>query len=224
VSRAQAKGRPKAGPAAPRGTLNEARWEEILGIAAQVFLEKGYEAATVREIASRAGLLNQGSLYYYIESKEDLLLALIERAYVRAVAALEEGADVAGSDAPTRLSAFIVRWIDRMVLGDNPAAVVEREFRSIDPRRLASFRPMREACNAFVRGLIDQGVSEGHFDGGLDPNVAVQNIYFLLNNTHRWYRPTGRLTYDQMIEWYQTFVLRGLGYAPADTSGRGNAP
>ena len=224
MSRAQAKGRPKAGPAAPRGTLNEARWEEILGIAAQVFLEKGYEAATVREIASRAGLLNQGSLYYYIESKEDLLLALIERAYVRAVAALEEGADVAGSDAPTRLSAFIVRWIDRMVLGDNPAAVVEREFRSIDPRRLASVRPMRDACNAFVRGLIEQGVSEGRFDGGLDPNVAVQNIYFLLNNTHRWYRPTGRLTYDQMIEWYQTFILRGLGYTPPDVKGPGGRP
>jgi len=213
VSRAQAKGRPKAGPAAPRGTLNEARWEEILGIAAEVFLEKGYEAATVREIASRAGLLNQGSLYYYIESKEDLLIALIERAYVRAVAALDEDVAIAGSDAPTRLAAFIVRWIDRMVLGDNPAAVVEREFRAIDPARLASVRPMREACNAFVRAVIEQGVAEGHFDGALDPNVAVQNIFFLLNNTHRWYRPTGRLSYDQMIAWYQTFILRGLGCA-----------
>ena len=206
MSRAQAKGRPKAGPAAPRGTLNEARWEEILGIAAEVFLEKGYEAATVREIASRAGLLNQGSLYYYIESKEDLLIALIERAYVRAVAALDENVAIAGSDAPTRLAAFIVRWIDRMVLGDNPAAVVEREFRAIDPARLASVRPMREACNAFVRAVIEQGVAEGHFDGALDPNVAVQNIFFLLNNTHRWYRPTGRLSYDQMNVWYQAII------------------
>jgi TetR/AcrR family transcriptional regulator, cholesterol catabolism regulator len=213
VSSTQGKRRPRAGPAAPRGTLNEVRWEEILGIAAEVFLDKGYEAATVREIATRAGLLNQGSLYYYIESKEDLLIALIERAYVRAVAALQEDEAIAGSDAPTRLADFIVRWIDRMVLGDNPAAVVEREFRAIDPRRLASVRPMREACNAFLRGVIEQGVSEGHFDGALDPNVAVQNIFFLLNNTHRWYRPTGRLSYHQMIEWYQTFVLRGLGCA-----------
>lgn len=51
------------GTSAPRGTLNEARWDEILAAAADVFIEKGYEPATVREIAGKAGLLNQGSLY-----------------------------------------------------------------------------------------------------------------------------------------------------------------
>jgi AcrR family transcriptional regulator len=197
--------------AAPRGTLNEERWEEILAVAAEVFLDKGYEAATVREIAARAGLLNQGSLYYYIEGKEDLLVAIVERAYVRAVAALVEDDAVSQADAPTRLSAFIVRWIDQMVLGDNPGAVAEREFRSLSADRFRSIRPLRDACNAFLRGIIDQGITEGHFDASLDANVAVQNIFFLLNNTHRWYRPTGRLSYSQMIDWYTTFIVRGLG-------------
>lgn len=197
--------------AAPRGTLNEERWDEILAVAADVFLEKGYGAATVREIASRAGLLNQGSLYYYIESKEDLLLAILERSYGRAVETLDEDTDTATADAPTRLAAFIVRWIDRMVLGDNPGAVAEREFRSLSPERLASVRPLRNACNTFVRKIIEQGVAEGHFDGTLDTTVAVQNIFFLLNNTHRWYRPTGRLSYGEMVDWYQRFILRGLG-------------
>lgn len=203
--------RKSAAVTAPRGTLNEERWEEILAVAAEVFLEKGYEAATVREIAARAGLLNQGSLYYYIEGKEDLLVAIVERAYVRAVAALVEDDVVAGADAPTRLSAFIVRWIDQMVLGDNPGAVAEREFRSLSADRFRSIRPLRDQCNAFLRGIIDQGIAEGHFDASLDANVGVQNIFFLLNNTHRWYRPTGRLSYPQMIDWYTTFVVRGLG-------------
>jgi len=208
-----AKKRAKGGATMPRGTLNEERWEEILSIAADVFLEKGYEAATVREIAARAGLLNQGSLYYYIETKEDLLVAILERAYARGVAALEEDAGTAEADAPARLAAFIVRWIDQMVLGDNPGAVAEREFRSLHPDRLGSIRPARDACNRFVRGIVDQGIKDGDFDDSLDPTVAVQNIFFLLNNTHRWYRPTGRLSYDQMISWYQTFILRGLGAA-----------
>jgi AcrR family transcriptional regulator len=212
--RARAPKRPtRNGSGTPRGTLNEERFEEILGIAANVFLEKGYDAATVREIAARAGLLNQGSLYYYIETKEDLLLAIIERAYARGVATLEEDESLAGADGPTRLAAFIVRWIDRMVLGDNPGAVAEREFRSLSPDRLGSIRPLRDACNAFVRDIVKQGVAEGHFDGSLDTTVAVHNIFFLLNNTHRWYRPTGRLSYAQMIDWYTTFILRGLGAA-----------
>jgi TetR/AcrR family transcriptional regulator, cholesterol catabolism regulator len=195
----------------PRGTLNEVRWDEILGVAAQVFLAKGYEAATVREIASRAGLLNQGSLYYYIESKEDLLVALVERAYARAVRTLAEDPALAVADAPTRLAAFIVRWIDDMVMGDNPAAVAEGEFRSINSSRLEAIRPLREACNTYLGDLIKQGVSEGHFDPELDTTIAVNNIFFLLNNTHRWYRPTGRLPYNQLIDWYKTFILRGLG-------------
>lgn len=195
----------------PRGTLNEERWEEILAIASDVFLEKGYEAATVREIAARAGLLNQGSLYYYIESKEDLLVAILERAYAKGVATLDEDEHTATADAPTRLSGFIVRWIDQMVLGDNPGAVAEREFRSLNPERLGSIRPARDACNRFVRMIIHQGLAAGDFDDTLDPTVAVQNIFFLLNNTRRWYRPTGRLSYEEMIRWYQTFILRGLG-------------
>ncbi|MCU1463709.1 MAG: hypothetical protein JWO37_3784 [Acidimicrobiales bacterium] len=203
---------------APRGTLNETRWNEILTIAAEVFFQKGYEAATVREIAKRAGLLNQGSLYYYIKSKEDLLLALIERAYTQAVATLEEDDAVAASDGPTRLAAFIVRWIDKMVLSNNPLAVLEREFRSLEPSQLDAVRPLRDACNAFVRAVIEQGIAEGSFDGSLDPSVALHNIFFLLNNTHRWYRPAGRLSYDAMIDWYQTFILRGLSAPgrPAD--------
>ena len=203
--------RTKIPPSPPRGTLNEERWEEILGIAADVFLEKGYEAATVREIAARAGLLNQGSLYYYIETKEDLLLAIIERAYARGVVTLQEDEDTANAAAPTRLAAFVVRWLDKMVLGDNPGVVAEREFRSLSPQRLSTVRPMRDACNAFVRTIIEQGMTDGDFDASLDATVSVNNIFFLLNNTHRWYRPTGRLSYDQMMDWYKTFILRGLG-------------
>jgi AcrR family transcriptional regulator len=194
-----------------RGRLNEERWEEILAVSAEVFLEKGYETTTVREIASRAGLLNQGSLYYYIEAKEDLLVALVERAYARAVGTLVEDEALAGADAPSRLAAFIERWIDQMVLGDNPAAVVEREFRAISPERLGTVRHHRDACNAFLREILEQGAAEGSFDSGLDPTVAVQNIFFLLNNTHRWYRPSGRLSQQEMIDWYKTFIGRGLG-------------
>ena len=58
--------RPPPNPLEPReGTLNEKRWSEILRAAAEVFSEKGYEATTINDIASRVGLL-KGSLYYYM--------------------------------------------------------------------------------------------------------------------------------------------------------------
>src|SRR5690606_20295851 len=54
----------------------EERWSELVKVATQVFYEKGYEAASLQDIADRLGML-KGSLYYYIQTKEDLLYEVI---------------------------------------------------------------------------------------------------------------------------------------------------
>jgi TetR/AcrR family transcriptional regulator, cholesterol catabolism regulator len=55
-----------------------ARTQQIIDAAARVFREKGYDGATLRDIAEEAGLL-PGSLYYHIRSKEELLRLIIEQ-------------------------------------------------------------------------------------------------------------------------------------------------
>ena len=60
----------------------EERWEAILVAAEKVLDQKGYQAATLRDVASRVGL-QTGSLYYYIDSKEDLLFSVLRRAHPR---------------------------------------------------------------------------------------------------------------------------------------------
>src|SRR6476646_2120443 len=64
----------------PRGTRNEKRWAAVIDAAEQVFLERGYQAASLKEIANRVGML-KGSLYYYIDTKEDLLFEIVRRAH-----------------------------------------------------------------------------------------------------------------------------------------------
>ena len=79
---------------------HEARWEEIVDASAQVF----------HEVASRVGIL-KGSLYYYIESKQDLLLAVIKREHERGLTTIEEDAAARAAPPPERLAAFIRRWM-----------------------------------------------------------------------------------------------------------------
>lgn len=196
--------------AAPRGTLNEERWDEVLAAAAEVFVEKGYGQATVREIASRAGMLNQGSLYYYIQTKEDLLYALIERSYHRAVAATAEDAETAAAPAPDRLRAFIRRWVDEVILCDNFTIVVGREFRSLDAQRREALRPLGDHCERFVLGLLQAGVEEGHFDPALNLTASVMSILSLLNNSHRLVGAGGQISREDAMRWHITFILRGL--------------
>src|SRR3954447_26300946 len=54
------------------------KFNKIVDASAKVFREKGYKAATLEDIANEVGML-KGSLYYYIEKKDDLLYAVVER-------------------------------------------------------------------------------------------------------------------------------------------------
>src|SRR3989304_7631004 len=67
----------------------ELREEEILRQAAKVFKEKGYHGASVQDIADAVGM-QKGSLYYHIESKEDLLFRVMDRGMGTVLAPLEE--------------------------------------------------------------------------------------------------------------------------------------
>jgi TetR/AcrR family fatty acid metabolism transcriptional regulator len=61
-----------------RAQLIEARRNQILDAAAQVFAEKGFHRATTREIASTAGI-SEGTIYNYFDNKESLLIGIMFR-------------------------------------------------------------------------------------------------------------------------------------------------
>ena len=196
-------------PRTPRGTLNVARWNEILEAAGEVFHEKGYQAARIEDIAARVGIL-KGSLYYYIESKEDLLFALSDQAHSSGVESIAEPPPLADADAPTRLGEFIARWC--VVLDANPpyATVAEREVGRLSGERYEQVMGKRNQLHRFVRSIIEQGIAEGSFDPATDPGVATNALFELMNGTRHWFRPDGRKTTQDIGTWYRTFVLRGL--------------
>ena len=198
-----------SGRAAPRGTLNVARWNEILEAAGEVFHEKGYTAARIEDIAARVGIL-KGSLYYYIESKEDLLFALSDQAHSSGVESIAEPPELAGADAPTRLGDFVRRWC--VVLDANPpyATVAEREVGRLRGDRYDQVMAKRNQLHGFVRSIIEQGIAEGSFDPSIDPGVATNALFEMMNGTRHWFRQDGRMTTLDIAQWYRDFILRGL--------------
>ncbi len=207
-------GVPRLSARPPKAVVGESRWYEILDVAAHVFYEKGYEATTIQDIASRVGLL-KGSLYYYIDTKEDLLYAIAEHVHADGLRYLTEDETLMRADAVTRLSRFVERWMARLATNIRYSAVVEREFRSLRPERVQTLIDQRDAYDQFVRDIIGQGVDEGAFDPAVDPAVAANSIMQLMNYTHLWYRPEGRLSFADIGDWYRTFILRGLALAPS---------
>ena len=193
--------------------LHPERWSEIVDAAGEVFDEKGYAAARIEDIAARVGLL-KGSLYYYIDSKEDLLFAIVDGNHSRGIVVIEEGAALEGSDPPTRLGGFVERWIG--ILSANPgyAALAERDLRRLSPERQAIVMNKRGRIHRFVREIIEAGIAEGCFDSGIDPGITTNNVFDMLNGISQWFRPGRPLQYDELAEQVRRFVLRGLGAEP----------
>ena len=93
------------------------------------------------------------------------------------------------------------------------AQMRERDVRLLSDERRAKVMEMRNEMHRYVRRIIEQGVADGYFDSTTDPGVATNSVFELLNSTVRWFRPTGRLSYDDLGVFYRDFVLRGLGSA-----------
>src|ERR1700691_5274991 len=87
-------------PRAPKRQRGKQRVAELLAAGAAVFAEKGYEAATITEIATRAGA-PIGSLYQFFPSKEALADTLVQN-YVALLAADLEALEAGARDIDTR--------------------------------------------------------------------------------------------------------------------------
>src|SRR3954462_13395772 len=96
-----------AGERKPR----EERWAQLLEVATQVFYERGYDGASLQDIADRLGML-KGSLYYYIHTKEDLLFEVINAVYEEGLTSVRAAAEIPG-DPLERLERIIIAHVEQ---------------------------------------------------------------------------------------------------------------
>jgi AcrR family transcriptional regulator len=193
-----------------RGVLNQARWEQILQAAANEFYEKGFKAARLQDIANRVGLLT-GSLYYYIESKENLLFALVDTAFREGLEATAEDASTLSGGAPLRLRTFIERQMS--VLESTQSAsvvVVERDRKYLSPEHRAQVDAMRCQLRNHVGGIISEGIAQGDFDADVDIDMATSSLFALLSTTSEWARATDARAWESIGEWYSRLFLSAL--------------
>jgi TetR/AcrR family transcriptional regulator, cholesterol catabolism regulator len=205
-------GAPRKRPSARRSKPmdSEARWEEILDAAAKVFLQNGYEASSLQEIATNVGIL-KGSIYYYIKTKEDLLFEIIRRSQEDYTKTREEDAATAAASAPVRLAAFITRWTTLSPKQRDWGEVAEGSFTRLSPARLKVVIERRDDFSDYVKQIITQGIAEGAFDPSVDVSLATISVFELLRSTRQWHHPRGRLSKAAVAEWYSVFIVRGLG-------------
>lgn len=149
---------------APRQRRKEARPQELLDAALELFVEKGFAATRSEEVAARAGV-SKGTLYLYYPSKEELLKAVIRDNISTEIA---EGVDIVrGFEGPTtELLPFLVReWWRR--IGETKASgickIVVAEVRNFPDIAQFYLEEVIEPAERMLGSVVQRGIDRGEF-------------------------------------------------------------
>ena len=202
---------------ANRRRRKEARPQELLQAALELFVEHGFAASRIEEVAQRAGV-SKGTLYLYYASKEELFKAVVRHNLSTLIAEGEEAARQFEGSSSALLSFLLHAWWDRV--GNTPAAgihkIVLAEVRNFP--ELAQFYTDEVIIPAdrLFCGCVQRGIDRGEFRPMPLHEVAhalIAPLIFMAVHRHSFgCCPVQGVDIDPaaMLDTHLDLVLRGL--------------
>ena len=184
------------------------RLELIIDAAARMFDEKGYNATSTQDIATEVGLL-KGSIYYYINSKEDILFRIIEESHEGALKAISTVSHL--DVGPLARAYSLVKTHVRVFHDDRVKhSVFFKEFRSLSDDRKEIIRGTGHAYSLFLRSILEEGQVAGLVDKRLDARMATAGIIGMLNAMSFWYQDGGSWGPESIGTQFAEQVVMGV--------------
>ncbi|MEO8153524.1 MAG: TetR/AcrR family transcriptional regulator [Rhizobacter sp.] len=184
------------------------REEQLIGIAAELFVRKGYEGTSLRDIAEKAGI-TKAALYYWFPEKE----TLFKRVVAGHMAALVERVTQAIEKVDTpveKIRAFLL-CSAQQIDNDRSAWISSSStfWSNFDAEQRKAVIPERDRFERLLRQCVTDAVSEGSLRD-VDPALATRLLLSGMNYLPRWHKAGGPLTAVQVVEQYLDMVLGGL--------------
>ncbi len=186
---------------------SDGRAAEVYRTAAQIILQKGYDATSVSDIARALGITKAG-LYHYIRGKTQLLFDIMEfgldeldREVVRPARLIV--------DPQARLRFLITTHARIVTRGLGAVTIVVDEARALTAAQNRKVTHRKRAYFDFLRGTLDE-LKKNRKLRDVDTTVAAFSLLGMVNWLSRWYQPEGRLTVAAIADELADMALRGL--------------
>ena len=183
------------------------RAQEIYLTAAQIFFTKGYSATSLNDIAEALGITKAG-LYYYVESKQDLLYQIIKLGLDNVKGeVLDPARDIKNAEERLR---FIITNHARLSAGGNHAVIIishEVEALNFDQRQEVLQR--RRDYFEFIRNTLVELEREGKLQI-IDLTTATFTLLGMIIWLARWFSPNGKMSVENVCEDICEMALRGV--------------
>lgn len=194
-------------------TDHVSRRQEILQVAAMLFVQHGYKSTTVRAIADSAGILS-GSLYHHFQSKEVIAYELIQDYLSQLLASYQRVIDA--HESPAEQLQHLVRAAITLVPKHRAALIVLQQEGAVlgQQPRFAIIQKVSTRAEKIWSSVIKEGIGRGQFNPTVDPAVPFYIIRDAVVSAARWFDPKGRITIEAFSEQYATIFMNGVMRPP----------
>jgi AcrR family transcriptional regulator len=185
--------------------------DELLEVVVVEFIGRGYDAASMEDLARATGL-TKSSIYHHVSGKEELLRRALDRALDALFAVTEEPAADSGP-AIDRLE-HVVRGSVRVLTAELPFVTLLLRLRGNTEVERTALQRRRE-FDRIVTDLVRTAEEEGDVRPDVDPAVISRLLFGTVNSLTEWYRPDGGLSAGDLADALVAITFQGLRTTPA---------
>lgn len=201
-------------PLGARQEERDAKKQAVLRAASRLFLERGWNRATLQELADRLNI-TKPALYNYFSSKEDILRHCISLNEEMTLSAFDTAEAHPGTGLE-RLRVFLELYaaVNMSERGAFPNRLDDRELQDEVRHEL---RAIKRGIDRRARALVEAGIA----DGSITPcDVRLATFAFMgaIQSISRWYKPDGAQASEDIAREFATRIISGL--LPSETRDR----
>jgi TetR/AcrR family transcriptional regulator, cholesterol catabolism regulator len=184
----------------------EEKRTKIREAAAKLFAEKGFENTTTRDIAGAAGI-NNASLYYYFDSKEQLLYQILEEV-IRT--GLQRMTEIEQSAKPLKEKLALTLRIHTTAAVDfDKMKLLVHDQRSLSPGHRKELNQKQSEYVSRLIAILQQLRDQGEMLD-IDLTVCAYAFFGMVSWAYRWYRPDGKVKLEELSDIFYTIFTQGI--------------
>lgn len=192
---------------APRSAKWYQRRQEIVDHSAKLIAKRGYHATSTMEL-SETNRLGKGALYYYIGSKERLLVAIHDRVMDEVLLGADRVQTAGGSPAE-QLAMLGRELLDVIARYPDHVWVFLHEFPALTGDNAKEFRARRRKYERRIEAVLIAGVESGDFRS-IDAKLTARAWLGMHNYTYLWFKAGGPASASHVASTFADIFIRGI--------------
>lgn len=210
-----------APPARPRDkgrVATRRKADTLLAAAAALIAEKGFEATALRDVGRELDV-SLGGMYYYFDSKDDLLFQIQQRTFTALLAEQEAAAALPGAPAE-RLERLLAGHLAFFARHPNEMKICTFELESLEGAPYDLVLTVRRRYFRLLEGVVADVAGERARKGAGKTRRLTLFVFGMLNWSFMWYRASKDGSVQSVAREMMELVLPGLGAGPGRSPGK----